>query len=326
MCGRKRNGESMDFRSLTYFVTVAEELNITHAAEKLNLSQPPLSTQIRQLEEELGAPLFIRGRRSLQLTDAGRTLYRRAQQILSLAEDTRQEISSLEKELSGKLRIGVTAGRAPYLTARCIAGFSEEYPLVTYSLWNGSSDDVIERLYRDLADVAVIAAPYDSEHLDGIPVGTEPWVALIPAAHPLAQRKGNRIPLKKLSGEKLILPERSSRQESIMRWFSTAGIEPVVAATLTDYTAAVALTEQGVGIAIMPQTTYTPNHHLVSKLITGPSKIASYVLVWRKDRPLSGLPEVFRDYVKDEMEVQKKKRGPYGKDKLFPAIADAELL
>ena len=84
MCGRKRNGESMDFRSLTYFVTVAEELNITHAAEKLNLSQPPLSTQIRQLEEELGAPLFIRGRRSLQLTDAGRTLYRRAQQILSL--------------------------------------------------------------------------------------------------------------------------------------------------------------------------------------------------------------------------------------------------
>ena len=111
----------MDFRSLQYFVTVAEELNFTHAAEKLTISQPPLSMQIKQLEEDLGAQLFIRGKRKLQLTEAGRAFYRRATQILSLSQDARDEIRSLGNELSGRVRLGIVAGRAPYFS---LAAFS----------------------------------------------------------------------------------------------------------------------------------------------------------------------------------------------------------
>ena len=98
----------MDFRSLTYFITVAGELNITKAAALLNMSQPPLSSQIRQLEEDLGTKLFIRSKRGLTLTPAGTILYKRAQQILELADHTRQEISSYETFLSESRRMKKT--------------------------------------------------------------------------------------------------------------------------------------------------------------------------------------------------------------------------
>ncbi|MBQ1402304.1 MAG: LysR family transcriptional regulator, partial [Oscillospiraceae bacterium] len=143
----------MDLRALRYFVTVAEELNITRAAEKLNMSQPPLSNQMKALEEELGTQLFIRGKRHLTLTDAGTVLYRRAQQLLELSEQTQEEVRSLEG-LAGKLNIGLVEGRAPYLLARWISGFRMEFPQVSFSLWNGSGDDVLDRLHHGLADLA----------------------------------------------------------------------------------------------------------------------------------------------------------------------------
>ena len=96
----------MDLRALRYFVTVAEELNITRAAEKLNMSQPPLSNQMKSLEEELGTQLFIRGKRHLTMTEAGTVLYRRALQLLELSEQTQEEIRSLDG-LAGKLNIGL---------------------------------------------------------------------------------------------------------------------------------------------------------------------------------------------------------------------------
>ena len=90
----------MDFRTLTYFRVVAQELNFTHAAEKLNMSQPPLSNQIKNLEDDLGVQLFIRGKRKMKLTEAGHLLYRRSGQLLGLADKTRKEISAMEQGLS----------------------------------------------------------------------------------------------------------------------------------------------------------------------------------------------------------------------------------
>ena len=101
----------MELRTLHYFTTVAEELNITRAAERLNMSQPPLSKQIINLEEELGVRLFTRGKRHLSLTDAGIVFYRRAKQILDLCDMSKEEISSLEG-LSGTIHISLVEGRA----------------------------------------------------------------------------------------------------------------------------------------------------------------------------------------------------------------------
>ena len=294
----------MDFRSLQYFIAVAQELNFTRAAEKLQMSQPPLSSQIKALEEELGVQLFIRGKRRLTLTDAGGLLLQRSVQMLEMAEKTRRDLSSLGNELSGTICLGMVEGRAPYLAARWIAGFREEYPLVRYELWNGSSDDVLDQLHRGLADLAVIAAPYDMEHLDGFVVGREPWVAMISRAHPLAALPGTEIPLSSLVGQPLIVPRRRSRVEAIRQWFAGIGAEPDILCEMSNYMDAVALAEQNVGISIFPQTTYTPNAHVVSKLITQPPKQAEYVLVWERSQRLqTTLVREFIGYVRDFIEA-----------------------
>ena len=246
----REGAEVMDFRVLQYFVTVAEELNFSRAAEKLNMSQPPLSNQIRQLEQDLGTQLFIRGKRHLTLTESGRVLFRRSKEILEMADKTRGEIASLGAELSGSLAIGQVEGRAPFIDGNIIHGFGEEYPLVEYQLWNGSSDDVIDRIFRGLLDVGIIAAPYDEEHLDGIMVGQELWAAMIPKNHPLAKEDQKTVRLEQLAGERLFVPTRSSRHEAILRWFSDIGKEPNIVGTLSSFESSCAVAATNAGISI----------------------------------------------------------------------------
>lgn len=300
----------MDLRSLRYFVTVAEELNITRAAERLNISQPPLSNQIKSLEEELGAQLFIRGKRRLKLTEAGSLLYRRAVQLLELADRTRQEIGSMDG-LSGCINVSLVEGRAPYLLSRWIAGFRGEFPQVKFRLWNGSGDEVLERLYRGLADLAVVAAPYDTEQLEGFPVGREPWVAVLPKNHPLASEPGAFIPLEKLKDEPLIVPSRQSRITAIRSWFEELDAEPNIVCELANYMDAVALAEQEVGICIYPQTTYTKNELLVKKIITQTARQVEYVLVWTKSQHNSELVQEFINFVQDSLEEEKSNQQKY---------------
>ena len=295
----------MELRTLRYFTVVAQEKNITRAAELLNMSQPPLSNQMHNLEAELGVQLFIRGKRRLTLTAEGELLLRRARQLLDLEEKTRQELAAMQGGMSGTVNLGLVEGRAPYLAARWIAGFQEEFPLVRYSLWNGSSDDVLDRLHKGLADLAVIATPYDTEHVKGFPVGGESWVAMIPKSHPLSQLPEPEVPLASLVGQPLIVPSRKSRIQAIREWFGEIGQEPEILCEMSNYVDAVAMTEQGVGISIFPQTTFTPNDLLVSKVITHPARQVEYVLVWSKEQTLSPVAEEFRNYVQDMLEASR---------------------
>ena len=291
----------MELRTLHYFTVVAQELNITRAAEKLNMSQPPLSNQIKALEEELGVQLFIRGKRHLELTEEGGLLLRRAVQIQELADKTRQEIASLREGMTCVIYLSMVEGRAPFLAARWIAGFREEFPLARYNLWNGSSDDVLDRLHKGLADLAVIAAPYDTEHLEGFPVGREPWIAMLHPDHPLAQPIGDTIPLSSLAGEPLIVPSRKSRMDAIRRWFGEVGAEPHILCEMSNYMDAAALTSQGVGISIFPQTVDVSNGLVVSKVVVQPSRQVEYILVWNRGQPPSGLTREFIHFVQENL-------------------------
>ncbi|MBQ6215705.1 MAG: LysR family transcriptional regulator [Oscillospiraceae bacterium] len=300
----------MELRTLHYFTTVAEELNITRAAERLNMSQPPLSKQIINLEEELGVRLFTRGKRHLSLTDAGIVFYRRAKQILDLCEMSKEEISSLEG-LSGTIHVSLVEGRAPFLLSRWVYGFRQEYPNVKFELWNGSGDDALDRLYHGLADISLIASPYDTEHLRGFAVGREPWVAIMSKDHPLAKTDGDFISLKDLANEPLLLPARKSRTEAVRNWFKEVDAEPEIVCVLSNYLDAVALAEQNAGIAIFPQTTYTVNELIVKKIITESARQIEYDIVWVKDRDLTPLIEEFIEFIKDSREDEKQHRQKY---------------
>ena len=293
----------MELKTLRYFIAVAEELNITHAAQKLNMSQPPLTLQIRRLEEELGVTLFIRGKRRLTLTQEGSLFLRRARELLDLEQKTLSEMQAAGSGLKGTVYLGLVEGRPPYLAAAWMKQLRAQYPDVDYSLWNGSSDDVIYRLEKGLLDAAIIASPFDNEKLDSVRVWEEPWVAVIPGDHPLAASPSHHIRLRQLASCPLIVPARASRVEGIRRWFESVGETPRIFARTSNYIDALAMSEQGLGICIFPQTNDMPNDLVVRKVITNPPRKVAYHLVWLRSRACPALTQMLIDYVKSGPDI-----------------------
>ena len=291
----------MDLRTLNYYVTVAEELNITKAAEKLHISQPPLSSQMKGLESELNTTLFIRGKRHLQLTESGRLLYRRAKEILNLADKTRSEIRSMSEGMSGTISIGLVEGMAPDIAAAWFEKFLRDYPNIRFRILDGSSDDLIEKLRGGIISLAVITAPCDNSLLNSFSVGTEKMAALMNKNHPLAEAEGKEIDISDLAGEPLIVPSRKATIEMIYKWFRETGSEPRIVCEMDSYLDAAALAGKRVGISIYPRTAYIPNDHLISKEIAGEDKAMEYLFVWRKGHPLPTIEERFIDHVKEEV-------------------------
>ena len=288
----------MDLRTLQYFVTVAEELNITRAAEKLHMSQPPLSAQIKSLETELDTELFIRGKRRLRLTDSGQLLYRRAKEILKLADKTKSEILSMGEGMRGTIAFGLVEGMAPDIAAEWFAGFRLLHPNVRFRILDGSSDDLLEKLRMGLISLAVITSPCDNSLLHSFHVGEEKLAVLMSRQHPLARDNDRKVRVADLVGENLIVPSRRALIETIYRWFREINAEPQIVCEMDSYLDAAALAGRQVGISIYPRTAYIPNDSLVFKEIAGDDKKIEYLFVWRKGHPLPTIEERFIDYVK----------------------------
>ncbi|MBQ4425036.1 MAG: LysR family transcriptional regulator [Lachnospiraceae bacterium] len=288
----------MELRTLNYFVTVAEELNITRAARILRISQPPLSAQMKNLEEELGTELFVRGKRQLKLTDAGQLLYQHAKDILKLSEKASAEITSLSRGMTGTVTVGLVEGMAPDIAAEWFVGFLAEHPGVRFRILDGNSDDLIEKMRGGLIDLAVITAPYDQLLLNSFQVGQEKMVALMNRSHPLAASRKQSLDIRDLVNEPLIVPSRKSHIEEIQSWFREIHTTPYIICEMDNYLDAAALAGRGIGISIFPQTAYIMNDSLVSREIAGPGKEVDYLFVWRKGHQLPTVEEIFIDYVK----------------------------
>ncbi|MBR1440499.1 MAG: LysR family transcriptional regulator [Lachnospiraceae bacterium] len=288
----------MELHHIRYFLTVAEEGSFTRAAEKLHIAQPPLSRQIRDLEEELGTPLFDRRARGLILTEAGQRFRQYAGQIQYLADQSVEDMKEMKTGLRGTLYLATVEGRAPQLLSEWIAGFHEIYPHVQYNLWNGNSDDVIGRVNKGLCDLAIITAPYDQEGLEGAQIYEEPWVAMIPGDHPLAKEKGDSIDLSKLAPYELLIPSRQSRLREIEGWFSPLHEKPKILCRIAHMLNAYELTAQGLGIAIFPEAAAVyAREGVVIKKIKNPAVTAKYVLVRQSGREATLVASEFWDHI-----------------------------
>ena len=291
----------MDFKSLTYFVTVAEELNITRAAEKLCMSQPPLSNQIKALEEELDTTLFIRGGRHLQLTDAGKLYYRHAKEILALAGKAASEVKSMGKGMTGKLSIGLVEGSAPNIASKWIETFVRMFPGIKFKIVDGNSDELIKKLRSGLINLAVITNPCDHTLLNSFKVGQEKMTAFMSKNNPIAQLPGNTIELKYLKGQPLIVPSRQSINDMIYKWFKEIDAEPQIICEMDNYLDVAALSGSNIGISLFPKTSYILNPHIVAKEVVNSERFIEYMFVWLKGKPLSLVDETFIDHVKNSL-------------------------
>lgn len=291
----------MDIRLLHYFLVVAEEQNITRAAEKLLMAQPPLSRQIKQLEEELGTPLFIRGKKKLELTEEGIFLKERAEHILDLVERTKLEIDDMKQGMSGTVYIGVTETVAATLLPHYIAEFKSLYPDVHYDIWSGNSDAVIDRLDKGLLDFAIVREPYDQEQFDGTRIRKEPWCVLVHGDSKIASMPGNTVPLVQLADEELIVPSIKSRRREIENWFISKNLTANIFCEYAPLISSLYLVEKGVGAAILPESVSNTltGKNLVLKKIVDP-EVSSYVaILTKKYRTLSKASEALLLHVKE---------------------------
>ncbi|MBQ7281528.1 MAG: LysR family transcriptional regulator, partial [Spirochaetales bacterium] len=267
----------------------------------LNISQPPLSNQIRALEEELDTVLFIRGKRHLLLTDSGQLLYRHAKEILSLSEKTSNEIRQMGKDLSGTISIGLVEGSAPDIASKWIESFIRKYPDIKFRIMDGNSDELIERLRSGLINLAVITSPCDQTLLHSFKVGQEKMTAFMSKDNPLSRLPGETIDLALLKDQSLIVPSRESINDMIYEWFKEINAEPRIVCRMDNYLDVAALAGCNVGVSLFPKTSYVLNQQIVAKEIVNSGRLVEYLFVWLKGKPLPLADETFIDFVRKSL-------------------------
>lgn len=220
----------MEIRVLKYFLMTAREENITKAAALLHLTQPTLSRQLIQLEEELGVTLFHRNRHRIVLTEDGMLLRRRAEEIVSLAEKTKEDFRHRQEHLAGTISIGSGELKSSRFLTRLITDFQKENPLVTFTIYSGNSDNIKERIERGLLDVGLLQEPVDIARYSFVrtPV-REQWGILVREDSPLAVRSS--VSPEDLAGVPLILPSRENVQNELLNWFGPSAEHLHITAT-----------------------------------------------------------------------------------------------
>ena len=245
----------MELRHLRYFVAVAEELHFSRAAERLHIAQPPLSQQIRQLEDELGVRLFERTRRRVLLTDAGRLVLEEARRTIAQAARVISVARRSAEGAAGFLRLGFSSS-APYTTLPAILRrFRAQFPDVKLALFERSSEEQIELLAADTIDAAFVRRPIENapESLVVKTILREPLVLALPRSHRLCRRRS--VEVKALADESFILFPRHAAPglyDQVAAICRRAGFQPKVSQEAVQMQTIISLVSAGLGVAIVP--------------------------------------------------------------------------
>jgi DNA-binding transcriptional LysR family regulator len=246
----------LELRVLTSFLVLADELNFTRAARRLNMTQPPLSLQIKQLEAQVGAELFERNKRSVRLTPAGHVLRAEAQKLFDIEHRARQMVGQAGRgEDVGHLSIGLTAISAIELVPDMLRRFSARLPGVLYSLRETSSEAMIEALVRNELDVAILRPPFTEPRLQARRLMSEPYVLAVPASHPLAVKP--RLHARDLNGQSLATLERRYGQyahDLMMTWLAEHNVVPARIHDGARHHAVMSLVAAGLAVALVPMS------------------------------------------------------------------------
>ena len=193
---RKKSERSrfMDIRTMQYYLAVVREGTISAAAQVLHIAQPSLSRQMKELEDELGTPLFIRGNRKITLTEEGMVLRKRAEEMVRLMQMTEEEISQIRNHVSGSVRIGAGEARSFHYLSRTAAIIAKEHPDIRFHITSGDTQDLMDELNNGLIDFAVIFTDVDHMLYQSIELPAEDSFGLLmPKTCPLAKKEVIRI-------------------------------------------------------------------------------------------------------------------------------------
>lgn len=288
----------MEIRVLRYFLTVVREESISRAAEVLHITQPTLSRQLAQLEEDVGVKLFHRGARRIALTSEGTLLRRRAEEILSLVDRTEQELSCQEEQVEGRIAIGGGELTAMQELPGIIASFRKQHPRVTFDLFTGNADLVKEQMEKGLIDVGVLLEPIDMEKFDFIRLrGKERWVVLMRPDDPLAQKEG--VTAEDLRDAPLVLPRRTNVQNELENWLGSTFQERQVLFTSNFATNSALMVQSGLAYSLVIEgaVPFWDREKIAFRPLS-PELSANSAFAWKKQQPLSPAASRFIEHIR----------------------------
>lgn len=284
----------MSIREMKYFLTLVQEGNITTAAKRLHIAQPPLSRLMKQLEENLGATLFERGHRKIKLTEAGHLLYNKAEQLLEFMDTTVKEIREIEAGTHGTLFIGTASSSVATILPRMVRIFRNQYPSLKFELREGESSQIIELLNGGLIEIGLVRFSFDDELYESIKLPNEPLVAAFNQnTQDSTAQNQNYINLSDLAGKPLMIHRKF--EAMITEHCEHAGFKPNFLCKSDDVMPILAWADADVGIAVVPRPSIDliPNTNLIFKTIVNPCIETTASVIWMRNRYLSAAARHF---------------------------------
>jgi DNA-binding transcriptional LysR family regulator len=283
----------MELRVLQYFLAVTREQSISGAAESLHLSQPTLSRQLKDLEDELGKQLIIRGNRKITLTEEGILLRKRAEEIIDLIHRTESEIMLSDETITGDIFIGTGETDGVRLISRAAKELQKEYPGIHYHIASGDAIDVVERIDKGLLDFGILLEPIDLSKYNYLKLPAhDVWGVLMRRDAPLATKEN--ITAKDLWSQPLILSRQSMNGGELSNWLKKEFSELDIVATYNLVYNASLMVDEGLGYALCLDKLIntTGESHLVFKPLYPELHIGMYI-VWKKYQVFSKAAEKF---------------------------------
>ncbi|MEG6586778.1 LysR family transcriptional regulator [Dendrosporobacter sp. 1207_IL3150] len=291
----------MDIREMRYFYAIVEAGNISNASKRLNIAQPALSRQMKQLEDSLGVQLFERGSRRIRLTEAGQLFRERAEQILGLVNGTMKEMTELNSGIGGTISLGTVTTSGATLLPNLISEFHSRYPNVTFQLWEGDGFRILELLDNGIIEIGIIRAPFDSDIYESISLPDEPLVIAMNRTKCYCGEELETIRLIELASQPLIIPLRW--KDMFIEWCTNAGFKPKIVCISDGIMLNIMWTKLGIGMALVPKSTegLISDPELNYKTIIEPAVSTQTVIVWVRNRRLSASSKHFLDLLRDKM-------------------------
>ena len=285
----------MDIRQLKYFVTIAEEGKITTAAKKLNIAQPPLSRQLKQMEEELGVILFDRDNKSLNLTLEGETLLLRAKELLNKLDETMVEVQELRKDASGILSVGSNLYCASLILSK-VVDIREKNPDLTFRVWEGETIHLIKMLSKRQIEIAITNSPITEKSISQMRLESDPYVLVLPEKWTWSGSEQCR--LEEIIDLPLILLRPNyglGAYGQIVNEFQRLDLEPNILCECQDLIMLLGLVSSGFGATILPLSLLSL--HSLGGLrviqLKDQSLISEPKVIWRKNSYLSKAAKQF---------------------------------
>lgn len=290
----------MELRVLRYFQAVVAELNISRAAARLHVSQPTISRQLKDLEDELGVTLFERNGRHIQLTSSGEYFATQANQIIALADKTLANINTA-KQISGTVELGSAEARSFLTIAQSIKKLQRRYPKIKTNVTSSNANQIRTNLKSGNFDFGIVMEPTDKHDLNFIQLpGESRWGLLVPRNSPLADH--DHITLADLEGQNIITSAQHGTINQLQEWYGESTPKFKIVATYNLLYNASLLVSAGVGYALGVDGIINTNQTDLTFIPLAPRLTASTSLVWLKGQRLSEAAHAFLTQLADDLQ------------------------